>query len=338
MNTPTFNSAHLAQLALNISAITIKTPPDYFKWAKGWKTPIYNDNRQHLGFHENRKVILQGLKKITKKIEAAKDFDFDYILGTSMSAIAWGALLAYDLNKSFIILHDKKPYEFVNLEETFILPESNLPLLTNAPWGIPEGVITAHATGRPFMYERSEAKSHGMKNKIEGNIIEGSKVDIIWYGPHQNTNEVEGIKDFTEKNRKLSFNLNPQSRGTFPAIVRIVNLKNKKVLIIEDLISTGGSSLEEAKICRNLGAIVNDIIAIYNYEFPVALRGAKDAEVKIHNLLTYEKLLEVAIKENYISEDKLEILREWREDPEAWSDKYCGTNFTNNGYEKLAGV
>lgn len=327
---------NLAQLALSIGAIKVTDHKNPFTWASKWKTPMYNDNRKHLGFHTNREVILHSLGKTTREIEAHTGSEFDYILGTSTSAIAWGALLAHDLDKHFIITHGGQVYEFVNLEGT---PghQTDVPLLTNAPWGIPNSVIDAHYRKRPFMYQRSERKTHGMENKIEGNPEKDSTIDTNALTPvlpeHTVLEKIESYFDKEEYNFKVS------EVGVGAAVVNnLTNLNGKKVLIIEDLISTGGSTLKEVGICRKYGGIVTDIIAIYNYEFPIATQKAKDANVTIHNLLTYEKLLEVAIKENYISEDKLEILREWREDPEAWSDKYCGTNFTNNGYEKLAGV
>jgi orotate phosphoribosyltransferase len=337
----THTARDIAKLALEIGAITLKVPPNSYQWASGWRTPMYNDNRKHLGFHKNRSVILHGLGEITRNIEKVSGFEFDYILGTSTSAIAWGALLAKDLELPFIILHENQPYEFVNLGLIGQDIVTDIPLLTNAPWGIPESVIKAHSGQRPFLYERKEKKKHGMENKIEGNIVKNSEIDAVIVtpvDPESDMKEEEEDPVFFDVTTLIELGLKTRSVKTKGTVVKKAELKDKRVLIIEDLISTGGSSLKEAVTCRELGAIVTNVIAIYNYEFPIATQKAKDANVTIHNLLTYEKLLEVAIKKNYISEDKLEILREWREDPEAWSDKYCGTNFTNNGYEKLAGV
>lgn len=98
------------------------------------------------------------------------------------------------------------------------------------------------------------------------------------------------------------------------------NLKpGSKVVVIEDLISTGGSSLKAVQAIRAAGCEVVGMVAIFTYDFPVAQKAFKDADVKLITLGNYNAMLEAALNINYIKESDLETLKEWRKDPANWS-------------------
>jgi orotate phosphoribosyltransferase len=100
------------------------------------------------------------------------------------------------------------------------------------------------------------------------------------------------------------------------------NLKpGSKVVVIEDLISTGGSSLKAVEAIRAAGCEVVGMIAIFTYDFPVAQKSFKDAGVKLVTLSNYNAMLEAALNINYIKEADLETLKEWRKDPANWARK-----------------
>ncbi|GAB1416015.1 orotate phosphoribosyltransferase [Paludibacter sp.] len=92
----------------------------------------------------------------------------------------------------------------------------------------------------------------------------------------------------------------------------------QKVVVIEDLISTGGSSLKAVEAIRKDGAQVLGMVAIFSYDFPVALEKFKAAKVKLTTLCDYQSVLKEALATNYISEDDMETLKEWRLDPASW--------------------
>ena len=97
------------------------------------------------------------------------------------------------------------------------------------------------------------------------------------------------------------------------------NLKpGQKVVVIEDLISTGGSSLKAVEAIRNAGCEVIGMAAIFTYGFPVAARKFKSAQVELITLSNYNAMLETASKTNYIKPEDLETLQEWRKDPASW--------------------
>ena len=92
----------------------------------------------------------------------------------------------------------------------------------------------------------------------------------------------------------------------------------QKVVVIEDLISTGGSSLKAVEAIRNAGCEVIGMAAIFTYGFPVAARKFKSAQVELITLSNYNAMLETALETNYIKPEDLETLQEWRKDPASW--------------------
>jgi orotate phosphoribosyltransferase len=98
------------------------------------------------------------------------------------------------------------------------------------------------------------------------------------------------------------------------------NLKpGQKVVVIEDLISTGGSSLKAVEAIRNAGCKVVGMAALFTYGFPIAVKHFADAKVKLITLSNYNAMLETAVETNYIRQEQLETLQEWRKDPAAWT-------------------
>ena len=91
-----------------------------------------------------------------------------------------------------------------------------------------------------------------------------------------------------------------------------------KVVVIEDLISTGGSSLKAVEAIRRDGCEVIGMVASFTYGFPVAIEAFKDAKVNLVTLTNYEAVLEVALKTGYIDEDDIPVLDAWRKDPSHW--------------------
>ncbi|MCI9284838.1 MAG: orotate phosphoribosyltransferase [Muribaculaceae bacterium] len=95
----------------------------------------------------------------------------------------------------------------------------------------------------------------------------------------------------------------------------------KKVVVIEDLISTGGSSLKAVEAIRNAGCEVVGMVAIFSYEFPVAAKAFKDANVRLITLSNYSALINAALETGFIRDTDVETLKEWRKDPSVWSPK-----------------
>ena len=92
-----------------------------------------------------------------------------------------------------------------------------------------------------------------------------------------------------------------------------------KVVVVEDLISTGGSSLKAVEAIRNYGCEVVGMVASYTYGFDVAEKAFKEADVELVTLTNYEAVLEVAQETGYITADELPLLNEWRKDPAHWN-------------------
>ncbi len=155
---------------------------------------------------------------------------------------------------------------FMELSEKF----QNIDYIAGvATAGIPWGAILADRLKLPFVYIRSNAKSHGRQNKIEGE-------------------------------------LNP----------------DKNVLVIEDLISTGGSSLQAVQAIRENGNTVLSVLAIFNYNLKKSEINFKNADCDFYSISNFDVLIEEAEKQKYISSGEFEIIKEWKTDPENWFKKF----------------
>lgn len=134
-----------------------------------------------------------------------------------------------------------------------------------ATGGIAHGALVAQELGIPFIYVRSSAKEHGMRNMVEGDLTQG-----------------------------------------------------QNVVVVEDLVSTGKSSLQAVESLRGSGCEVKGMVSIFTYRLPVAAEAFAKAKVRLFALTDYHILLDQAIADNYITEKDLASLQAWREDPSNW--------------------
>lgn len=104
-----------------------------------------------------------------------------------------------------------------------------------------------------------------------------------------------------------------QIEGTIP--------EGAKVVVVEDLISTGGSSLKAVDALRKAGYDVIGMVASYTYGFPVAEEAFKEANLKLVTICNYDVTTEIAAEIGYISKDDLEVLKEWRKSPSTWKQE-----------------
>ena len=200
-----------AELLLQIKAIKLDAQ-EGFKWASGWNSPIYCDNRIILSYPPIRNFVREHMARQIEELYGRADV---------IAAVATGAI------------------------------------------GI--GMLVAEYLSLPFVYVRPEAKSHGRKNQIEGKIEEG-----------------------------------------------------QTVVVIEDLISTGKSSLNAVAALKEAKVQIKGMLAIFSYGFDNAAENFKKERVELHTLSDYEYLLEVAQKTHYVNEAEAALLKQWREDPANW--------------------
>jgi orotate phosphoribosyltransferase len=92
----------------------------------------------------------------------------------------------------------------------------------------------------------------------------------------------------------------------------------QNVVVIEDLISTGNSSLNAVDALKEEGAVVKGMVAIFSYGFDIARENFRNKNIDLATLSNYDNLLEQALESNYISEKELTTLHEWRKEPSTW--------------------
>jgi orotate phosphoribosyltransferase len=96
--------------------------------------------------------------------------------------------------------------------------------------------------------------------------------------------------------------------------------KNQQVLVIEDLISTGGSAANAVQAIREAGGIVNHCFSIFSYGFIEATDKFKDISCELHSILEFPQLLNVALSNQNLSTNDIETLRAWQENPLKWAE------------------
>jgi orotate phosphoribosyltransferase len=92
----------------------------------------------------------------------------------------------------------------------------------------------------------------------------------------------------------------------------------KSIVVIEDLISTGGSSLAAVEALSEAGFVVKGMVAIFSYNLDVAKKNFADAKCRLLTLSDYDSLINEALESNYINDDDLQSLVKWRQNPEKW--------------------
>ncbi len=204
-------ASNIADFLLQIKAVRLQ-PNQPFKWASGWNSPIYCDNRITLSHPRVRTYIRQELVKVIDEHFGSPDL----IAGVATGAIA-------------------------------------------------HGVLVAEALGLPFAYVRSSAKEHGRQNVIEGEVS-----------------------------------------------------KNQSCVVIEDLISTGQSSLKAVQALRESGVLVKGMISIFTYGFDIAGESFRSANCPCYSLSNYDVLVKQALDQGYINQRDVESLKLWRKDPAGW--------------------
>lgn len=94
--------------------------------------------------------------------------------------------------------------------------------------------------------------------------------------------------------------------------------KGQKVVVMEDLISTGGSSLKAVEALEEAGTEVLGIAAIFTYGLDKGKKLLAEADTKLVTLTNYDELIEVALTKNYVSKEDMQTLKEWKQNPETW--------------------
>lgn len=112
----------------------------------------------------------------------------------------------------------------------------------------------------------------------------------------------------------------PKDHGTGSQIEGILK-EGDKVVVVEDLISTGTSSLAAATALTKAGADVMGMVAIFSYNFNVSRRAFENANIELDTLTNYDALIEVASETGYIKESEIGLLKEWRFSPSTWGQE-----------------
>lgn len=97
----------------------------------------------------------------------------------------------------------------------------------------------------------------------------------------------------------------------------------QKVVVVEDLVSTGQSSLKAVETLRGMGCQVLGMTAIFTYNLPIAQQRFEEAKTALYTLTDYHSMIEQAVTDNYIQSEEQNTLIEWRKNPNEWAAKFA---------------
>jgi orotate phosphoribosyltransferase len=100
------------------------------------------------------------------------------------------------------------------------------------------------------------------------------------------------------------------------------DVTGKRVVLVEDLVTTGGSSLAAIEALRDEGAVVSDCLAIISYDFPDAVESFKKSGVRLHAATTFQAVLQSAVEGGVIDEPAAAVVRDWLQEPRAWAKRH----------------
>jgi orotate phosphoribosyltransferase len=100
------------------------------------------------------------------------------------------------------------------------------------------------------------------------------------------------------------------------------DVTGKRVVLVEDLVTTGGSSIAAIEALRAEGAVVSDCLAIISYDFPEAVELFERSGVRLHAATTFQAVLESALEREMIDEAGVAIVRDWLKEPRSWAKRH----------------
>lgn len=315
----------LAHASLEVGAIKLQ-PSNPFTWASGLRMPIYNDNRMHVSHPDNRTLIqMLAVQEIVNEElfeDGTDNYSFNAILAIPSGGIWLAAMLAATFRMPLIV-PDGDHYLVFNLEKP---QKQNAELKFDAvvasyPRALPSAVLYADVNRIPLLYLRPAPKSHGVGKQVEGDAKEISSAYLLTHWGDVD----EDVAKQALGNARLTLFASHVSQEKVAS--SYIDLRGRTCLAVEDLISTGKSSLEEIRKAQDAGAIVTDCLSIFSYEMKSATNAFAAAKVRKLPLLTYPTLIEQAVREGYVSEEDRLILLDWQKDPEGWGAR--------NGFPKI---
>ena len=287
-------------------------------WASGSNNPFYVNNRKGVSNPVTRPLIKFGLAETIEDKNA-----IDYIYGIPTGGIAPATLLALEIGKP-ILINTQNGYYSLDINELvdFIF-EGITDFMMSAdviagtiPLGCVVGIIIAEMLDKPFLYVRTAPKKHGTEEQVEGQEIEKGSYALLVdpSGP---------VKQYTQEAKvgleeERGIHILKLYTPTISLMLKEVNVKNKKIVTTEDLVSTGGSGLNEIGKLIDLGAIVIPR-SIFDYQLPEAIANFQKYGLVNKSVFTFRNLM--IEYEKTISADETQKIWNWYYDQPNWGDK-----------------
>ncbi len=298
------------------------------QWASGTFNPFYVDNRKLLSYVYGREYVRKTLGALL-----GINTYVDCIYGIPKAGIAPATLLALETKKDLIFKHTDGKYYRLDIKKALALVRRTITstmrqvdlVAGTSPFGIIFGIILAEELKCSFLFVREEPKGHGLMKQVEGiQPKAGSKgilVDPICTGIKRYTKVAETALE------QLGVEITSKWEHIFVQFVEeVTRFSGLSIVGQEDLVSTGGSGLDEIKILLEMGAVVHPQ-SIFSYELPQAKENFAKYGLVNNSCITFGELMTELMKAKKLSEIEEETLWAWYNDQPNWGD--------NNGYPRV---
>ncbi len=288
------------------------------KWASGTYNPMYVDNRIGISVPESRRSLKKELPSLVDYPDT-----IDYVFGIPKAGIAPATLLAAEIGKPLLIKHNDSYYsidlqkiqEWVVSGKNDSIEQANT-IAATVPFGIPFGIMAAEHMRKPFLFVREKPKDHGKMKQVEGIVVPGGStvlIDPIYINlPTYFHDAVQGLRD-------AGIKIISHCRPFLNEFIKRVDIDGMRIISMEDLVSTGESSLEQTKALLLAGAIVFPT-SVFSYNLPSAMEAFAKYGLVNKSIITFVQLVSEYKNQNKLSAVDEDHLLDWYHNQPTWGD------------------
>ena len=287
------HTANIVRTAFRTGAITI---------APSINTPLPTRLGDRIVWHEKNSYlrpsqygkILPALKRIIDTAE----IKFDYLIGSYTGGIPWASLLSEVIKAPMCIEENGKFYTFPTYHSLNITQTEKSDLIVANVFGIPLAANVAYTMNKPLAYIKPRSK------KKEGFVLEGlydrasSACLYEVYTPEMKVKTADYTTILEKADLEVKY-------GSGRPKIQPVDLRGKRILLIDDLYTSGGSSLQLLPGLQEAGALVTDVLCLFNQQTEDGKAAAQTHRVHIHSIVNSAQLIEIAASEGLISHDEI---------------------------------
>jgi len=317
-NTRTYVNFMLSQ---GIEGLRITTEKPV-TWGNGIKSPIDVNNWMALASFKIRDMIYDDIAKIIKN----KNITCDALLAASTAGLHIGPSVAAKLGVPFVLIKDGKAFEVLPAPINYDHEGITIIVASN-PDAIPLGISLANKEQLPFAYVRQSQKNHGLENYIEGYAGQvGNALLLDYYFDQSCAYHARQII----QTHAPALVIQEMKSSAIPATLEAYDLQNKHCVVLEDQFGPSESIITQVMAAHHLGAIIEHVVGIFDYELQESNDRIKNVNVQKHAFITVMDFLGIAFVSQPILKEQWPEIGRFLTNPKDWKIKKSNINYTKS--------